>query len=124
MHQLQAGTVYAKESVICGPSEEDSSSKDSFCLQIKIKCKQAHLQTIPKLIHLITYLAYRLKPQHKRNLYLRTILDTCVDVNLMSTSVYKLVFQDPKVEKLSLSSLEIGTYTSDNVKIVGSCMFY
>ena len=89
MHQLQAGTVYAKESAICGQSEEDSSSKDLFCLQVKIKCKQANLQTIPRSIHLITNLAYRLELHHTRNLYLRARLDTCVDVNLMLASVYK-----------------------------------
>ena len=123
-HQLQVGTVYATESVICGQSEEDSSNKDSFCLQVKIKCKQASLQTIPRPIHLITNLVYRLKLHHTRNLYLRARLDTCTDVNLMPASVYKLVFQDPNMKKLAPSSLEIGTYTSDTLKIVGSCMFY
>ena len=40
-HQLQAGTVYAKGSAIGGQSEEETSSEDSFCLQVKIKCIQA-----------------------------------------------------------------------------------
>ena len=65
-----------------------------------------------------------MKPHHTRNLYLRARLDTCADVNLMSVSVYKLVFQDPNMKKLDPSSLEIGTYTTDTVKIVGSCVFY
>ena len=34
------------------------------------------------------------------------------------------MFQDPNMKKLALNSLEIGTYTSDTVKIVASCMFY
>ena len=42
----------------------------------------------------------------------------------MPASVYKLVFQDPNMKKLEPSSLEIGTYTTDTVKIVGSCVFY
>ena len=42
----------------------------------------------------------------------------------MPASVYKLVFQDPKMKKHDPSSLEIGTYTTDTVKIVGSCVFY
>ena len=48
----------------------------------------------------------------------------CVNVNIMPVSVYKLVFQDPNCEKLAPSKLEIGTYTTDKVKLVGSCMFY
>ena len=123
-HQLQACAVYAKDSAICGQSEDDSSSEDSFCLQLKIKCKQANHQRIPRLTHLITNLAYRLKPHHIRNLYPRARLDTCADVNLMPASIYKLVFQDPSMKKLAPSSLEIGTYTTDTVKIVGSCVFY
>ena len=69
-------------------------------------------------------MAYRLKPQHTRNLYLRARLDTCTDVNLMPASVYKLVFKDPNMQKLTPSILDIGTYTTDIVKIVGSCTFY
>ena len=42
----------------------------------------------------------------------------------MPASVYKLVFQNPSMKKLNPSSLEIGTYTTDTVKIVGSCVFY
>ena len=51
-------------------------------------------------------------------------LDTCTDVNIMPASVYKLVFNDPELKKLAPSTLEIGTYTTDTVKIVGSCLFY
>ena len=114
-HQLQAGKVYAKGSAIGGKSEEGTSSEDLFCLQVKIKFIQAEKQSIPRPIHLITNLAYRLKPHHTRNLYLRARLDTCVDVNLMPTSVYKLVLQDPNMKKLKPCSLEIGTYTTDTV---------
>ena len=42
----------------------------------------------------------------------------------MPASVNKLFFQDPNMKKISPSSLEIGTYMTDTVKIVGSCMFY
>ena len=42
----------------------------------------------------------------------------------MPASVYKLVFNDPDLQKLSPSTLEIGTDTTDIVKIVGSCLFY
>ena len=39
----------------------------------------------------------------------------------MLASVYKLVFHDLELEP---SKLEIGTYTTDTVKLVGSCVFY
>ena len=38
----------------------------------------------------------------------------------MPASVYKLVSKDPDLKKLA----PIGTYTTDAVKIVGSCIFY
>ena len=41
----------------------------------------------------------------------------------MPASVYKLVFNDPEL-KLVPRNLEIGTYTTNTVKIVGSCLFY
>ena len=105
-------------------SDDDSSSEDSFCLQVKSKPIQANLQRIHRPTHLINHLAYRLKPHHTRNFYLGARLDTCVDVNIMPPSVYQLVFEDPCMKKLAPSSLEIGTYTTYTVKIVGSCMFY
>ena len=104
--------------------DEDSTSEDSFCLQIKIKQKQVQEQRVPKAIHLITNLAYRFQPHYHRNLYLRARLDTCADVNLMPASMYQLVFKDPKMQKLTTSNLQVGTYTTDSVKIVGSCKFY
>ena len=42
----------------------------------------------------------------------------------MPASVYKLVFHDPELQKLVPSKLEIGTYTTNTVKLVGSCVFY
>ena len=43
----------------------------------------------------------------------------------MPSSVYKLVFQDPDCKKLLPSSkLEIGTYATNKVKVVGSCVWY
>ena len=78
---------------------------------------------VPRPTHLITNLAYRLQPHHCRNLYLRARLDTCVDVNLMPTSVYQLVFNDPNMKKLTPSKLQVGTYMTDTMKIIGSCTF-
>ena len=42
----------------------------------------------------------------------------------MPVSVYKLVFQDPDCKKLAPSKFEIGIYTTNTVKLIGSCMFY
>ena len=77
-----------------------------FCLQLKIQYAQAKSK-LPIISYLITNLAYKLKPHHKRNQYLRAFLDTCADVNIMPASVYKLVFQDPDLKKLAPSKLEI-----------------
>ena len=123
-HQLGAGAVYAKGSALYDHSDEESTSEESFCLQIKIKCKLVKEQSVPRPTHLIPNLAYSLKPHHKRNLYLRARLDTCADVNLIPASMYQLVFNDAKMQKLTPSKLQIGTYTTDTMKIVGSCMFY
>ena len=45
-------------------------------------------------------------------------------VNIMAASVCKLVFSDPDLKKLAPSKLEIGTYTTDTVKLFGSFTFY
>ena len=122
-HQLQVGSVYIQEDSLCSQSSDLTCSDKSFCLQIKIQHMQANVK-IPIPHHLITNLAYKLKPHHKRNQYLRARLDTCVNVNIMPASVYKLVFQDPDCKKLAPSKLKIGTYITDTVQLVGSCMFY
>ena len=105
-------------------SDEESTTDHSFCLQFKIKQKQDNEQKVPRPTHLITNLSYRLKPHHTRNLYLRARIDTCADVNLMPASMYQLVFNDAKMQKLAPSKLQVGTYTTDTVKIIGSYTFY
>ena len=117
-------SLYACDKSICGHSEDCSSSNESFCLQVKIQQSQAECKKIPTPSHLITNLAYKLKPHQTRKQHLRARLDTCADVNIMLVSVYKLVFHDPELKKLPPSILEIGIYTTDTVKIVGSCLFY
>ena len=118
-HQLAAGTIqaYANQS-------EPERSDNSFCLQLQIKCVQAQNKIDKKPACLITNLLYRLKMHENRNLHLRARLDTCNDFNIMPASVYKLVFHDPNLEKLTPNILQIGTYTNDTVKIVGTCKLY
>ena len=69
-------------------------------------------------------LAYHLQEHHKRNQYLWARLDMCADVNLMPMTVYCLMFKDPGLRKLTPSNMEIETYTSNVVKIIGMCYFY
>ena len=115
--------MYTHNHVISGQSE-DSGSDDSFCLQLRIQCTQSDVKHIPTPAYLIANLAYHLKTHHHRNLYLRARLDTCADVNIMPARVYRLMFHDPEMKKVAPSELETGTYTTDTVKIVGSCNFY
>ena len=83
-----------------------------------------HTRRPPKPACLITNLAYRLKQHENSNLYLRARLDTCADVNIMPASVYKLVYKDPNLEKLAPNKMQIGTYSNNTVKIVGTCELY
>ena len=55
---------------------------------------------------------------------MRARLDTCADVNIMPASVYKLLFCDPNLHKLTPNKLQIGIYTNDTIKIVGTCKLY
>ena len=114
---LQAGAVYTCDKSICGHSEDCLSSDESFCPQVKIQQSQAEGKEIPTPSHLITNLAYKLKLHQTRNQYLRARLDTCTDVNIMPASVHKLVFNDPELKRLAPSNSEIGTYTTNTVKI-------
>ena len=117
------GVVYVQEDTICRQSSDLISSDESFCLRVKIQHTHANTKFYTPH-HLITNLAYRLKPHCKRNQYQRARLDTCANINIISVDVYRLVFQDPDCKKLAPSKLEIGTYTTDTVRLVGSCMFY
>ena len=121
---LQTGAVYTCDKSIFSHPENWSSSDDSFCLQVKIQQSQAKGKKISMPSHLFINLGYKLKAHQTRNQYLRARLDTCADVNIMPASVYKLVFNGPELKKLAPSNWEIGTYTTDTVKIVGSCLSY
>ena len=118
-HQFKAGTIHSHDS-----NEEADSSDDSFCLQLKIQHVQAHHKKTQISACLITNLAYRLKQHENRNLYLRARLDTCTGVNIMPAFVYKLVFRYPDLKKLAPNKMQIGTYTNDTVKNVGTFKLY
>ena len=101
-----------------------SSSEDSFCLQVKIKRQPNGIQKIPKPTHLITKIAYQLRQHHARNQYLRARIDTGAKVNLMPVSVYRLIYHDHDLRKLTSCRLKIGTYTMNTVKIIGTSIIY
>ena len=101
-----------------------SSSEDSFCLQVRIRKQHNQKQQIPKLTHLITNIAYQLKQHHTRNQYLRARIDTGAKINLMPVSVYKLIYHDQDLTKLTPCNLKIRTYTTDTIKIIGTTKIY
>ena len=95
-----------------------------FVSRYGLNVSKYRAKLIKKTACLVTNLPYRLKQHENRNLYLRARLDTCADVKIMPALVYKLVFLDPNLEKLTHNRLQIGTYTNDTLKIVGTCKLY
>ena len=69
IHQLHAGPMYTQDSANHYYSKE-SSSDESFCLQLQAQSNQAEGKQIPQPVHLIMNLAYHLKLHHTRNMYL------------------------------------------------------
>ena len=68
--QLHAGALYTYH-IVDRSGSETSDTEDSFCLQMKIQNTQVTNPQVPKLIYLMTNLAYHLQLHHKRNQYLR-----------------------------------------------------
>ena len=91
-----------------------------------MKIHRTHIShpEVPKPVYLMANLAYCLQEYHTRNQYLQARLDTCTNVNLMPMAVYCLMFKDPGLKKLIHSNMEIETYTTEVVKIIGMCYFY
>ena len=120
--QLHAGELYTLQDA--ESSEYESGPEDTFCLQMKIhRTPISHLE-VPKPVYLMANLAYCLQEYHMRNQYLWARLDTCADINLMPMAVYCLMFKDQPLKKLTPSNMEIETYTTEVVKIIGTCHFY
>ena len=120
--QLCAGALYTLHDA--ESSAYESGPEDTFCLQMKIhRTRISHLE-VPKPVYLMANLAYCLQEYHTRNQYLWARLDTCADVNLMPMAVYCLMFKDPQLKKLTPSNMEIETYTTEVVKVIGMCHFY
>ena len=120
--QLHAGALYTLQDTV--NSEYDPDPEENFCLQMKVHRTRISHPEVPKPVYLMANLAYHLKEHHTRNQYLWARLDTCADVNLMPMAVYCLMFNNPQLKKLTPSNMEIETYTSEIVKIIGKCHFY
>ena len=120
--QLCVGALYTLHDA--DRTESESETKDTFCLQMKIHRTRISHPEVPKPIYLMANLAYHLQEHHIQNQYLWARLDTCADINLMSMVVYCLMFKDPGLKKLTPSNMEIETYTTEVVKIIGMCYFY
>ena len=74
--------------------------------------------------HLYANIPYRLQPYHRHNKYLCVQLDTCADVNLMSESVYILVFNDPYTSKPAKNDTDLTIYTRHSVDLIGKCTIF
>ena len=120
--QLRVGALYTLHDA--ENSEDESGPEDNFCLQMKIHQTCISHPEVPKPVYLMANLAYCLQEYHTRNQYLWVRLDMCADVNLMPMAVYCLMFKDPQLKKLTPSNMEIKTYTTEVVKIIGMCHFY
>ena len=120
-HQIQVDKSYH---YLRDYSSNVSLSEDSFCLQVKVNKQNGKAQKPPNTIHLLTNIAYRLKQYHTRNQYLRARIDTGAEVNLMPVSVYRLIYQDQDLKKLTPCNLKIGTYVADTIRIIGTTTIY
>ena len=51
-------------------------------------------------------------------------MDTCADVNIMPASIYKLMFNDPILNRLAPLDSELSMLIGNKVDLLGSCNFY
>ena len=103
-YQLTSGRLSTQSNSICSHSSDNSSSVESFYLQMKVQAKQANAK-YPTPQHLFTNLEFKVKPHKKKTKFLQARIDTCADVNIMPCSAYQLLFKDPDCTKLALSDL-------------------
>ena len=118
-YQLTSSRLSTQDNSICSHSSDNSSSDESFCLQMKLQAKHADTN-VPTPKHLFTNLEFKVKPCKNKTKFLQARIDTCTDVNIMPVSIYKYLFKDPDYAKITLSDLQLGTYTNKKVKILGS----
>ena len=122
-YQLTSGRLSTQNDSICSHSSDNSSSDESFCLQMKVQTIQANTNG-PASKHLFTNLEFKVKPHKNKSKFPWARIDTCAGVNIMPVSIYKYLFKDPDCAKIVLSDLQLGTYTDKKVSILGSCNLY
>ena len=67
-----------------------TSSEDSFCLQMKVKHKQAENNCFDVQC-LVTNLQFKLKSHRRRTKFPKARIGTCSNVHVMPVSVYHLI---------------------------------
>ena len=87
-YQLPSGRLSTQNNSICSYSSDNSSSDESFCLQMKVQAKQVNTK-YPTPLHLFTNLELKVKPHKKKTKFLWARIDTCTDVNIMPCRLYK-----------------------------------
>ena len=122
-YQLTSGRLSTQDNSICSHFSDNTSSDEFFCLQMKVQAKQADTN-LPAPQHLMTNLPFKIKQHRNQTKFLWARLDTCTDVNIIPSSVYQLLFKDPDCRKLVSTDLQLGTYTSNKVQIIGPCELY
>ena len=90
---------------------------------MKVQKKKAHTSA-PAPKHLVTKLEFKVKPHKGKTKFLRARVDTCADVNLMPVSIYKKLLKDEDCNQIATSKLQLATYTTKKVKIIGSCKLF
>ena len=122
-YQLTSGRLSAQDNLICGHSSDNSSGDVSLCLQMMLQAEQANTK-YPTPQHLFTNLEFKVKLHKNKTKFLQARIDTYIDVNILRVSIYKYLFKDPDCVKIASSDLQLGTYASKKVKLLGSCNLY
>ena len=122
-YQLTGGRLSTHDNSICSHSSDNSSSDESFCLQMMLQAEQANTKYLTPQ-HLFTNLEFKVKPHKNETKFLQARVDTCTDVNIMPVSIYKYLLKDLDCARIVPSNLQLGTYTNKKMKLLGSCNLY
>ena len=68
-YKFTSSRLSTQDNSKCGHSSDNSSSGESFCLQMKVQAKQANAK-YPTIQHLFTNLEFKVKPHKNTNKFL------------------------------------------------------
>ena len=74
-YQLTSGRLSTQNNAICSHSSDNSSSDESFCLQMKVQAEQANAK-YPTPQHLVTNLEFKVKPHKNKPKFPHTLMLT------------------------------------------------